>query len=60
MVLEPIQLQSSQVFPKLTEGLTKWKLKFQQQNVTPVSIEPVTSPILIWCFPLWATETYTT
>ena len=32
-----------------------WKQKkIQQQNVTPLSIEPGTSAIWTWCSPLWA------
>ena len=36
------------------------KKKIQQQNVTPVSIEPGISVIWIWCSALWAIKAYVT
>ena len=34
-------------------GLTMWKQKIQQQNITSVSIEHRPSAIWFWCSPLW-------
>ena len=43
-----------------SKALIRKNKKIQQQNVTPVSIEPGTSVIWIWCSPLWTIKACTT